>query len=141
MEKNKSLLDIINEKNNRSVNQNPCIEIASLLIKSVNDAHITHLVQKDRTLARHTALEKYYDGAVEDIIDTIVETTMGLYPVDDIKVESSCAIDDPVSYFKNLYSKIESLRESVKESFLLNQIDEVQQEIAHTLYRLNFITT
>lgn len=121
-------------------NSNPCIEIASLLFKAINDAHITHLLQPDKTLALHLALEKFYDGDVEDYVDTIVETCMGLYPVKNITVQASTKIVDCVEYFTDLYDEIENLRKGIKESFIQGQIDTIQQEIAHTLYRLKNIT-
>lgn len=121
-------------------NDNPCIEIAALMFKARNDAHITHLMQPDKTLALHTAMEKFYDGII-DIADGLIESSMGLYPVTDIVVAESCKIANPVNYFKGLYDKIESLRKGVKESFLQSQIDTIQEELAHTLYRLNYITS
>ena len=114
--------------------------LPSLLFKSQLDAKITHLLQKDKTLARHNALGMYYDE-IGDKIDTFVETYMGLYPIEDICVEESCCIKEPLVYFKSLYLQIEKLRKPIKETFLQNQIDEVQQLIAHTMYRLNYITT
>lgn len=114
--------------------------IPSILFKSQLDAKITHLMQKDKTLAKHNALGMYYDD-ISDKIDTFVETYMGLYPIEDICVEESCCIKDPLTYFKELYNTIEELRKLIKETFLQNQIDEVQQLIAHTLYRLNYIVT
>lgn len=119
-------------------NKNSCIEIAALIFKARNDAHITHLMQPDKTLALHTAMEKFYDGIL-DIVDGLVESSMGLYPETDIIVAESCKINNPVSYFKGLYNSIESLRKDIKESFLQNQIDTIQEEISHTLYRLNYI--
>lgn len=119
---------------------NPATPIVALLMKSVNDAHITHLMQPDKTLALHTALEKYYDGDIEDIIDTLQEQSMGIYNETDIKVEGSSKIDNCTKYFQELYAKVEQLRKPIKETFLQSIVDEVQAEIAHTLYRLKNIT-
>ena len=119
---------------------NPATPIVALLMKSVNDAHITHLMQPDKTLALHTALEKYYDGDIEDIIDTLQEQSMGIYNETDIKVDGSSKIDNCTKYFQELYAKVEQLRKPIKETFLQNIVDEVQAEIAHTLYRLKNIT-
>ena len=57
------------------------------------------------------------------------------------EVEESEIITNPLQYFKNLYNTIQTERVSIKESFLQNQIDEMSQLIAHTLYRLKNITT
>lgn len=119
--------------------ENPCMNIAALMFKARNDSHITHLMQPDKTLALHTAMEKFYSGSIMDIVDGLVETSMGLYPAKDIKVGPSCKIENPLSYFKAMYKTIEELRKDVKESFLQNQIDTIQEEITHTLYRLQYI--
>lgn len=115
--------------------------IPALLLKARTDVHLTHLLQKDKTLARHNAMSIFYEGIL-DLVDTYIETSMG---IDDsfslTEVEESMAIANPLGYFKNLYSTIEKERGIIKETFLQNQIDEVQQLIAHTLYRLKNITT
>jgi len=40
---------------------------------------------------------------------------------------------------KELDGDVESLRKSIKESFLQNQIDTVQELINSTLYKLRFL--
>ena len=114
--------------------------IPSLLFKARNDAHITHLMNKDKTLATHKALEIFYDEVV-DLIDGFIETSLVWYPVDDIHVEESCCIKNPLQYFKDLYLQIDKLRGKYKESFLQNQIDEMQTLISQTIYRLTYMTT
>jgi len=115
--------------------------IATLLFKAKTDAHLTHLKQKDKTLATHNAMSIFYEG-VGDLIDTYVETSMG---IDDTfcldEVPESMVIANPLAYFKNLYNAISVAREVVKESFLQNQIDTMQELIAHTLYRIKNIIT
>ena len=115
--------------------------IPALLLKARTDAHLTHLRQKDKTLALHNAMSMFYE-AVGDLADTYIETSMG---IDDSftleEVEESEVIANPLTYFKGLYNTIQAERVSIKESFLQNQIDEMCQLIAHTLYRLKNITT
>jgi hypothetical protein len=115
--------------------------IPALLLKARTDAHLTHLRQKDKTLALHNAMSMFYDS-VEDLVDTYIETSMG---IDDSftleEVDESEVIANPLVYFKDLYNTILVERESIKEPFLLNQIDEMTQLIAHTLYRLKNIVT
>lgn len=115
--------------------------IAVLLFKARTDIHLTHLEQKSKTLATHEALKIFYESVL-DLIDTYVETYMGID--DSFKapdVPASAVVDNPLEYFKALYKNIETLRIDVKETFLQNQIDEMQQLIAHTMYRLKRITT
>jgi hypothetical protein len=115
--------------------------IAALLLKARTDVHLTHLLQKDKTLATHNAMSIFYEGVL-DLVDTYVETSMG---IDDTfrltEVEESMAIANPLVYFKNLYNTISVERVAIKESFLQNQIDTMQELIAHTLYRIKNITT
>lgn len=116
-------------------------DIAALLFKARTDVHLTHLKQADKTYARHNALQIFYDEIL-DAIDTYVETSMGIddsFVLD--KVPASETIANPILYFKNLYNEIQRLRTPIKESFLQNQIDEISQLIAHTMYRLKNITT
>jgi len=40
---------------------------------------------------------------------------------------------------KELDNSVESLRKSIKESFLQNQIDTIQELINSTLYKLRFL--
>ena len=132
----KKIEDYLKDKN--EINNE--ISIPSLLFKARNDAHITHLLNKDRVMATHKALESFYEGIV-DLADGFIETSLVWYPVDDICVEESCCIKNPVEYFKNLYKSIDTLRVKYKESFLQNQIDEVQTLISQTIYRLTYMTT
>jgi len=117
------------------------VGIAMLILKARTDTHITHLKQKNKILATHKALETFYTDIV-DLVDTFIETSMG---IDDSfsleEVGESSIIENPIEYFKTLYSTIEKERTSIKESFRQNQIDELQQLIARTLYRLKYITS
>ena len=115
--------------------------IAAMLMKARTDAHLTHLKQKDKTLATHNAMSMFYEG-IEELIDTYVETSMG---IDDSfcldEVPESEPIESPLKYFKDLYNSLQAERVNIKESFLQNQIDEMGQLIAHTLYRIKNIVT
>lgn len=114
------------------------VTIISLLFKSALDAHLTHILQKDKKLSTHKALETYYND-IWDLADTLAETYMGVHAITKLSTEATSAIDNPLTYFGSLYSTIEKERVSIKETFLQNQIDEVQQLISHTLYRLKYI--
>lgn len=113
-------------------------KLFNVIWKAQLDAHITHIMQPDKTLAMHTAMEKFYEE-INGLADTLTETYKGLYQLDDINIGNSGKIDKPIEYFTNLYNSIDKERVVIKESFLQNQIDEIQQLIAHTLYRLKFI--
>lgn len=129
------------EKVPSSASKNTRGTIPALLLKARTDAHLTHLRQKDKTLALHNAMSMFYE-AVGDMVDTYIETSMG---IDDSftleEVDESEVISNPLVYFKGLYNTIQAERVNIKETFLQNQIDEMCQLIAHTLYRIKNITT
>ena len=133
--------DIMENTSSSSSKKGKRETIAALLLKARTDVHLTHLLQKDKTLATHNAMSIFYEGVL-DLVDTYVETSMG---IDDTfkltEVDESMAITNPLAYFKNLYNAISVAREVVKESFLQNQIDTMQELIAHTLYRIKNIVT
>lgn len=138
-----SSLSELFENNSSNVNKttttNPCAAITSLVFKAQTDAHLTHLLQKDKTLARHVAMEKFYEE-IDGVLDDFIEMYMGLYPIAKLTVPSSANIDDPLTYFEALYKDIDKARKPIKESFLQNEIDSVQAIVVHTLYRLKNIT-
>lgn len=118
-----------------------CIEdLVGLLFKARNDAHISHLLQKDKTLARHNAFSTFYDEILP-LTDTLCESYMGLNEVSSIKVPESSEITTPVEYFKSLYAKVEEVKKERSEGYLLNQFDSINQLIAQTLYRFKNIIT
>ena len=129
------------EETTSSASKNTRGTIPALLLKARTDAHLTHLRQKDKTLALHNAMSMFYE-AVGDMVDTYIETSMG---IDDSftleEVDESEVISNPLVYFKDLYNTIQAERVNIKETFLQNQIDEMSQLIAHTLYRIKNITT
>jgi hypothetical protein len=128
-------------KNEKEGTEGCCAtDLISLLFKARNDAHISHLLQKDKTLARHNAFGIFYESIL-DQIDTFCESYMGLYPVTDLKVPASSVITEPVSYFTNLYAKVQETKEEVTEGYLQNQCDSISELIAQTLYRFKNIVT
>lgn len=132
----KSLSELIDDKSEK-INKG---SLPALILKSRTDAHITHLLNKDKTLATHKALESYYED-ITDLVDNFIETSLVWYPLNDITPDKSGVIVNPVEYFKSLYTEVNTIRIQYKESFLQNIIDEIQTLISQTIYRLTFITT
>ena len=56
-----------------------------------------------------------------------------------IKMVDYKSTEQLITYFKGLDENIEKNRKSVKESFIQNQIDTVQELIYSTLYKLRFL--
>ena len=114
-------------------------EFISLLFKAKEDAHITHIEQRSRGAAVHNALGIFYEG-LEDVIDTFAETVMGKYGQLTLSFNAS-NISNPLMYMEELYSKVEKGRMMFTEGYILNQIDSIHELIAHTIYRLKYVTS
>ena len=115
-------------------------DMVSILLHSQTQVHIFHLQTK--SYAEHKALQKYYED-IDGIVDGIIESYQGKYDVvtgyNSIKTEEYKSSEQVIKYFKALDSMVEKNRKSVKESFLQNQIDTVQELIYSTLYKLRFL--
>lgn len=112
----------------------------SALLHSQTQVHVFHLQTK--SYAEHKALQNYYEG-IDAIVDGIVESYQGKYDVltkyDLIKTQDYESLEKTIMYFEKLDNMIESARKSVKESYIQNQIDTVQELIFSTLYKLRFL--
>ena len=115
-------------------------DMVSILLHSQTQAHIFHLQTK--SYSEHKALQGYYEG-IDALVDGIIESYQGKYDVvngyNSIKTEEYKSSEQIIKYFKALDSIVEKNRKSVKESFLQNQIDTVQELIYSTLYKLRFL--
>jgi hypothetical protein len=115
-------------------------DMVSILLHSQTQVHIFHLQTK--SYAEHKALQKYYED-IDGIVDGIIESYQGKYDVvtgyNSIKTEDYKSPEQVIKYFKALDSMVEKNRKSVKESYIQNQIDTVQELIFSTLYKLRFL--
>jgi hypothetical protein len=115
-------------------------DMVSILLHSQTQVHIFHLQTK--SYSEHKALQNYYEG-IDGLVDGIIESYQGKYDVvtgyNSIKTEDYKSSEQVIKYFKALDSMVEKNRKSVKESFLQNQIDTVQELIYSTLYKLRFL--
>jgi hypothetical protein len=116
------------------------VEMVSLLLHSRTQTHTLHLQTK--SFAEHKALNEYYDG-IGDIIDGIIESYQGKYDIiegyksyDLVNYKSPEAT---IKYLNELDGKVEKLRNCCKDSFIQNQIDNVNELINSTLYKLRFL--
>jgi hypothetical protein len=132
----------LNEVENKTENRsNSGFEnMVSTLLHSQTQVHIFHLQTK--SYSEHKALQKYYEG-IDALVDGIIESYQGKYDViknyNSIKTEDYKSSEQVISYFKSLDTMIEKARKNVKESFIQNQIDTVQELIYSTLYKLRFL--
>jgi high-affinity Fe2+/Pb2+ permease len=114
--------------------------MVSSLLHSQTQVHIFHLQTK--SYSEHKALQKYYEG-IDGLVDGIIESYQGKYDIiknyDSMKPEDYKSTEQVINYFKSLDTMIVSARKEVKESYLQNQIDTVQELIYSTLYKLRFL--
>jgi len=91
--------------------------------------------------AVHKALNNFYDEILE-LIDGLVESTSGIYDrPEDYDISSLVdykSTEQVVKYFKSHYDMIQKDRKDIyQESWIQNQVDEIAQLFAETLYLLS----
>ena len=91
--------------------------------------------------AVHKALGKFYDQIV-GLTDGLVESVSGIYErPTKYQIDSPMDYKSPeqvVRYFKSCYEMIQKDRENIyQESWVQNQVDEIAQLFAETLYLLS----
>jgi high-affinity Fe2+/Pb2+ permease len=127
-------------ENNESKGSSGFKDMVSILLHSQTQVHIFHLQTK--SYSEHKALQGYYEG-IDALVDGVIESYQGKYDVvtgyNSIKTEDYKSSEQVIKYFKALDSMVEKNRKSVKESFLQNQIDTIQELIYSTLYKLRFL--
>ena len=115
-------------------------QLVSKLLHSRNQTHIFHLQTK--SYAEHIALNDYYDGVL-GLFDGLIESYQGKHGIiSNYKCEgfeNYKSGEQVINYLKKLDGDIDTLRKSVKESYLQNQIDTIQELINSTLYKLRFL--
>ena len=128
-----------NDSESEGSNDQFC-EIVCKLLHSQTQVHILHL--QTTSYSEHKALQGYYEG-IDSLVDGLVESYQGKHGLvknyktfDMVDYKSN---DQLIKYFKELLDVISDNRDSVKESYLQNQIDTVEELINSTLYKLKFL--
>lgn len=90
--------------------------------------------------SEHKTLNGFYDELLERL-DGLVESVAGIYgrPQGYTVVEPTdwTSTDDTIAYFQKLYQYVESERKNIyQESWVQNQIDNISELIAQTIYLL-----
>ena len=116
------------------------VSLVSLLLDSQRQVHIFHLQTK--SFAEHKALQDYYD-AIGDIVDSLVESYQGKYGIitgwRSFQSQDYQSTEQVLSYFKTISNEIKSVYDIVKDTYIQNQLDEIEQLINSTLYKLRFL--
>lgn len=110
----------------------------SVLHQSRTQAQIWH--HQTDSYSEHKALDFYYSGIV-DKVDGLVESIQGIRPrVTGYTTKPLVDWTEGGStvYFKGLYEYIQKERAGLgSESWIQNQVDEIAQLVAETLYQLS----
>ena len=136
----RDLLNGLSSKSNPATETSDLVDMIASLLHSQSQVHIFHLQTK--IYSEHKALQNYYEG-IDGLVDNIVESYQGKYEIitgyKTIKTVDYKSTEQVIAYFKELDENIEKNRTSVKESYIQNQIDTVQELIYSTLYKLRFL--
>ena len=114
------------------------VEFISQLLDSKEQAIVWH--NQTLSYAEHKALDKYQDEIAE-LYDGLVESVSGIYgrPKNySVGTLQNYTSNEAVqAYFKELYTLIQKERKTIyQDTWVQNQIDEIAQLIAKTLYLL-----
>jgi HD superfamily phosphodiesterase len=116
------------------------ISLVSKLLDSQRQVHIFHLQTK--SFAEHKALQDYYD-AIGDLVDSIVESYQGKYGIisgwKSFSTQEYKSNEQVIVYLKSLANDISSIFNSIKDTYIQNQLDEITALINSTLYKLRFL--
>ena len=139
----RDLLNGLSSKSNPATETSDLVDMIATLLHSQSQVHIFHWQTKSQSsFSEHKALQEYYEG-IDGLVDNIVESYQGKYEIitgyKTIKTVDYKSTEQVISYFKELDENIEKNRKSVKESYIQNQIDTVQELIYSTLYKLKFL--
>jgi DNA-binding ferritin-like protein len=117
-------------------------KLISTLMASRDQAHIFHWqTTGEGSFAAHTALNAYYD-AVPGLTDVLVEAYQGKHgivkgysPADRFDEYDTTTV---LKYFKALATYVERCYDKLdaKDTYILNQIDNVKELIYSTIYKL-----
>lgn len=101
--------------------------------------HLAHLdASGPGSFSLHKALNKFYDEILE-ITDTLIESTQGDEGLIKITIPKTELSKSAQEFLLELREYIKTQRVIFKESYQQNIIDEIQQLISQTLYKLKFL--
>ena len=132
------------ETSEGSEQNNDFDEMVSRLLHSQTQVHVFHLgVKGSGSYAAHKALQGYYEG-IDALVDGVIESFQGKYGLvtnyETYDMEKFESVKKCISYFNDLNKIITEKRKSVKDSYIQNQIDTVQELLFSTVYKLKFLS-
>lgn len=116
-------------------------ELLSHLLQSRTQTHVFHLQTK--SFAEHLALQEYYEGIVP-LIDILGETWQGKYGIGTYRqigtLEQYGSTQRTIEYFEGLAKIVGKVKETISDSFLIHRVEEVEELIHSTIYKLRFLS-
>ena len=113
------------------------VELISLLLHSNTQVQIFH--RQTKSFSEHMSLGNYYDEIIE-LVDGLTESYQGKYDIianyKAYNLQNYTDLNQVIAYFKELGVKITTLRKSVPDTFIQNQIDGIEELVYSTLYKL-----
>jgi len=117
-------------------------QLASLFLHSRTQSHTFHLgVKGIGSHSAHVALGEYY-SEIGEIIDGLVESYQGKFGLIKFQavngLDTNCDIKNIIGYFEKLCIALDKLRkdEKLQSSYLQNQIDNLEELLYSTKYKL-----
>jgi hypothetical protein len=105
------------------------------LLAIQNKAQLAHW--KSLSFSQHSALSDFYEG-VQGLIDDFIETYQGKYELLNLSFPESKR-EEPIAFLQNACRTISMERKIFTDSYLQNQIDEIETLLYKTLYKLRFL--
>jgi hypothetical protein len=110
--------------------------ISQCLFEMEIQMHVLHLQAIKKSFEIHSALGTFYE-ALGDLNDDLVEKS---YPKTGL-MDSYKSIDiqnniEPIPYIKAEMATIEAHRAKIKEGYIQQIVDNILEQFAHVLYRL-----
>ena len=131
--------ELVEYGNSKEVSSNAkAHEFFAVLLTAAPYAHMLHL--QTRSNAEHMALGTLYEE-LPDLTDKLIESYQGKYGlVMNYPTPSLPELDNPVAMAKQLADYIGQNRKAVApDSYLQNQIDEIEKLLYSTLNKLKFL--
>jgi hypothetical protein len=114
------------------------VEFLSVLNSAKQQSIFWH--NQTEVYSEHKTLNGFYDK-IQDLLDGLVESTAGIYGrpkgYEAHDFVDWTSTDDTMKYMQNLYQYVKTERTSLySDSWFQNQIDEIEAQIARTIYLL-----
>lgn len=114
------------------------VEIVSYFNDAKQQAIVYH--QQTTSFSEHKALNEFYDEIV-DLLDDLSESTAGIYgrltPYEVSDLLDWVSTEETIKYYRSCYDWLQTERRTApQDSWIQNQLDEIAQLVAATLYKL-----